>query len=138
MMVDVNRDNQSMPEGLLGELEAAVMRIIWQHEEVTVRDVWEELKPTRALAYTTVMTVMSRLVHKGLLATRKQGKLYYYHARSTPDEFVAQRAQRAVQEVLAHFGDAALVHFLRELEGSSPERLAALHELIKEEQTDAI
>ncbi len=47
----------------LGELEEAIMEIVWQRDaEVTVREVWEALQPTRSLAYTTVMTVMSRLV----------------------------------------------------------------------------
>lgn len=137
-MLENRADSQHLPEGLLGELEAAVMQIIWQHEEVTVREVWEALKPARPLAYTTVMTVMSRLAQKGLLVTRKQGRTYYYRAlATTPDEFVAQQAQRAVQQVLANFGDLAVAHFLRELEASSPERLAALCNLINKEQTDA-
>ncbi len=125
------------PEHLLGELEAAVMRVIWNHEEVTVREVLEVLQPTRVLAYTTVMTVMSRLVQKGLLTTRKQGKTYYYRATTTADEFMAQRAHAAVRNVLASFGDVALAQFLRELDEVDPERLAALRSLVKEEQLGA-
>lgn len=125
------------PEQLLGELEAVVMQIMWCHEEVTVREVREILQPTRPLAYTTVMTIMSRLAQKRVLTTRKQGKVFYYRATVTPDEFVAQRAQRAVQDVLASFGDVAMAYFLHELDDADPARLATLRDLIPKEHPDA-
>lgn len=126
------------PQPLLGELEAAVMQIIWQRGEVTVRDVLDALLPERPLKYTTVMTVMSRLAQKGVLVARKQGKTFYYHPTLTMDELIAHRAQRAVQTVLANYGDAAMAYFLRELAGVDSERLATLRELAgKQEQSDA-
>lgn len=121
----------------LGELEAAIMQIIWQRGEVTVRDVWETLQPERPLAYTTVMTVMSRLVPKGILAVRKQGKTAYYRATGTPEEITAQQAQRAVQNVLTHFGDVGIAQFLRELQDVDPQRLQSLQALLNKEQLDA-
>jgi predicted transcriptional regulator len=119
----------------LGELETTVMQIIWQREEVTVREVWEALQPTRLLAYTTVMTVMSRLVPKGVLSVRKEGKTAYYRATGTPEEILARQAQRAVHNVLATFGDAALAEFLRELQTIDPERLALLRDFIDKERS---
>lgn len=124
-------------ELLLGELEAAIMQIVWQHEEMTVREVWEALQPIRPLAYTTVMTVMSRLVPKGVLVARKHGKTYYYRAATTADGLVQQRAQRAVQEVLANYGEAAIAQFLRELEHADPQYLASLRELVEQEPPHA-
>lgn len=126
------------PEQLLGELEATIMQIIWQRGELTVRDVLHVLQPSRPLKYTTVMTVMSRLAQKGVLATRRHGKTFYYRATLTAEEFVAQRAQRAVQTVLANFGDTAMAYFLRELDGIDSKRLATLRELtMEEERADA-
>ena len=61
---------------LLGELELEIMCIAWAHQTVTVRDVLDVLASTRPLAYTTIMTIMGRLVDKGLLATEKQGKTF--------------------------------------------------------------
>lgn len=123
------------PEQLLGELEAAIMQVIWREGEVTVREIWIALQPERALAYTTIMTVMSRLADKRVLAKRKQGKTYYYRAVGTRDEFVTQRAERAVRDVLASFGDAAMALFLRELDAVDQERLAALRDLAAEERS---
>ena len=121
--------NELIPEHLLGELEGAVMRIIWRHGEVTVRSVLEQLQPARPLKYTTVMTVMSRLAQKGVLTTRKQGNAFYYRAAATPEAFVAQRVERAVHDLLTNFGDVALAYFLRELDDVDPERLQRLRDL---------
>ncbi len=134
---DGDHDIQHEAEQLFGELEAMVMHVIWSRGEVTVRDVLDVIQKSRSLAYTTVMTVMSRLAQKGVLRTRKHGKTYYYSATATPEELVGQRAHRAVENVLATFGDAAFTHFLRELDQMEPERLAALHQLAKKEHTNA-
>lgn len=122
---------------LLGELELAIMQIVWARGDVAVRHVYEALQAQRSIAYTTVMTVMSRLAQKGILATRKQGRAYYYHATVTASELLAQRAQRAVDDVLATFGDAARAHFLRNMEALPPEQRAALQQIIAQEQSDA-
>ncbi len=124
------------PEQLLGELEATVMQVIWRRGDVTVHDVLGELAPARPLAYTTVMTIMSRLREKGILTARRQGKAYVYHATGTPSQFVAQRAQQAVQDVLHNFGDVALAQFLRELDHADPAHLASLRSLLAEESAD--
>lgn len=113
------------------------MQVVWQQSEVTVRAVQVALQPTRPLAYTTVMTVMSRLAQKGVLIARKDGKTYYYRsAAPTPEAFVAARAQQAVQELLASYGDVGVAQFLHALETIDPARLAALRALASEERTD--
>lgn len=122
----------------LGDLEAAIMDIVWQRpDEITVREVWETLKPYRPLAYTTVMTVMSRLVPKGILQVQRKGKADYYRATGTKEELTAQLAQRAVQDVIAHFGDVAIAQFMNEIQTADPQRLKALSELLARERGDA-
>lgn len=49
----------------LGSLESEVIRVVWDNGEATVQQVKDILEPNRRLAYTTVMTVMSRLAEKG-------------------------------------------------------------------------
>lgn len=118
----------------LGELETAVMEIVWQHDEVSVREVWEALQPTRPLAYTTVMTVMGRMVPKGVLAVEKRGKTAYYRATGTREEVLALQAQRAVHDVLSNFGNAAITEFLREMQTIDPERFSKLLDLIDQSE----
>ncbi|MGW7595755.1 BlaI/MecI/CopY family transcriptional regulator [Streptomyces asiaticus] len=95
----------------LGALESAVMRVCWEAQApVTVRAVLDRLNEgrERPLAYTTVMTVMTRLTEKGLLARAIQGRGYAYTAA------VADEAAIAVREVLRAHGDAAVAHFAAE------------------------
>jgi predicted transcriptional regulator len=137
-MADETQAPRLGPEQMLGELEATVMQVIWERGESTVRAVQAALQPTRPLAYTTVMTVMSRLAQKQILSVRKVGKTYYYHATApTPAAFVAQQAQRAVQELIATFGDVAIAHFLHTVDDITPERLVALRALAAQEPEES-
>src|SRR5687768_14855028 len=65
----------------LGELEAAVMAVLWRSPEpLRVRDVQERLTKRRPLAYTTVMTVLHNLHRKGWVVRRMDGRAYRYRA----------------------------------------------------------
>lgn len=111
-----------------GPLESAVMDVIWRADgPLAVREVVERLNADRAapLAYTTVMTVMSRLAAKGALARRKAGRGYSYEA-TAPDA-----AGLAVQGVLRTYGDAAVAHFVSEAQ-ANPAALRRLRRLLAE------
>lgn len=63
----------------LTDLEALIMGIVWDADgPVTVRYVYENIQSKRKLAYTTVMTVMGRLVDKQVLDRDKSGRAYLY------------------------------------------------------------
>ncbi len=62
----------------LGWLEAEILRIVWDKGQVTVRDVYEELRLRRRIAYTTVMSVLRNLAAKGLLEQDKTKPAYLY------------------------------------------------------------
>ena len=111
----------------LGPLEAEVMAVLWRAgTPLPVREVAAELNAGRdaALAYTTVMTVMSRLAGKGILARSRSGRRFVYAP------VAADAAEIAVRGVLAEFGDAALVRFVdqAELDPRLRERLRRLME----------
>ncbi|HKA95220.1 MAG TPA: BlaI/MecI/CopY family transcriptional regulator [Streptosporangiaceae bacterium] len=111
----------------LGPLEAEVMAVLWRAgTPLPVREVAAELNAGRdaALAYTTVMTVMSRLAGKGILARSRSGRRFVYAP------VAADAAEIAVRGVLAEFGDAALARFVdqAELDPRLRERLRRLME----------
>ncbi len=97
--------------GGLAPLESEVMDVVWQAgSPVSVRLVLDALNARRGepLAYTTVMTVMNRLVTKNVLARHGERRRYLYEATA------ADAAGLAVRDVLRAHGDAAVAHFLDE------------------------
>jgi predicted transcriptional regulator len=75
---------------VMGELEAAVMGILWARaDRLSVRDVHDLLARDRDLAYTTVMTVLDRLAKKGLVSRRLDGRAWLYEASRSRTEQVA-------------------------------------------------
>ena len=105
-----------------GELEAVLMDRIWEHDgPVTVRELFDELRRERPIAYTTVMSTMDNLHRKGWLARDKDGKAYRYTAVASRDEYSA----RLMREAMAEAGDteAVLSHFVAAMDGDQSQVL---------------
>jgi len=108
-----------------GDLEAVIMRLVWDHDRpVTVRELYEELQRERAIAYTTVMSTMDNLHRKGWLARERDGKAYRYTAVASREEYSA----RLMREAMAEAGDAEAVlsHFVAAMDGGQAEALRAV------------
>jgi predicted transcriptional regulator len=123
-------------EKLLGDLELDVMRVAWAREAVTVRDVLDALAATRPLAYTTIMTIMSRLAEKGWLTAEKQGRAYLYRAAHSRQEAEAEAAGKVIRALLEDFGDMAVAQFVKELDEIDPKQLTRLAELAQRAERD--
>ena len=63
---------------MLTPLELDIMKAVWRGTPITVREVQEAIRPGRLLAYTTVMTIMDRLYHKGFLTRTLRSRAHYY------------------------------------------------------------
>jgi len=119
----------------LTDLEADVMQVVWQRGQATVRDVYETLRPTRNLAYTTIMTVMSTLAKKGVVEHSKEGRAYVYRPKISKKE----AAQRSVAKVLQKFFDGsprALVAHLIDVNAISLNELSSLQQLLNSKQKE--
>jgi predicted transcriptional regulator len=115
-------------EKILGPLEAEVMRAIWAAgAPLSVREVLDRVNRGRKaiLAYTTVMTVLSRLAEKDVLRRRSQGRGFVYEAA------VQDAAGIAVKGVIRDFGDAAVAQFVDQAR-SDPKILRRLERLLQE------
>jgi predicted transcriptional regulator len=123
------RKGQDDLEKLLGPLEAELVRAAWEAgRPVSVRDVLERVNNGRRppLAYTTVMTIMSRLTDKGVMRRHQEGRGYIY------EPVAADPAALAVRGVMRDFGEAAMVQFAEEAK-SDPRVLRRLRRLLAEE-----
>ena len=113
----------------LGSLETQVMAVMWAAGgPLTVREALDALNARRGepLAYTTVLTVMSRLADKGALARAERGRGHLYAPA------VADEAALAVQDVIQAYGNAALSQFVDQA-SADPALRARLQELMSEE-----
>lgn len=111
---------------VLGPLESEVMDALWKSRRpLTVRAVLERVNARREtqLAYTTVMTVLTRLADKGIVDRRPEGRGFAY----VP--MVRDAAGIAVREVLRDFGDAAVAQFVDEAR-TDPKLLRRLERLL--------
>lgn len=100
-------------EGLLGPLEQDVMDVVWQRGASTVRDVHEQLARGRKIAYTTVMTTMSRLARKGFLRRNTSGLAHVYspaisrerYGRSTVGALLAWLLDRYPEPAVSYLAE---------------------------------
>jgi predicted transcriptional regulator len=115
----------------LHELEKEIMDEIWSGGERSVREVLEalnaRLEPQRA--YTTVMTVMHRLVGKQMLRRERRGRHDVFVPTLTREVYGQARAEVEVGELISTYGDVAFAHFAREIDRLDPERQEQIRRL---------
>lgn len=117
---------------VLGSLEAEVMEEIWQRGESSIREIWEALSRRRRLAFNTVMTVMNRLVEKGMLVRRGAPGSYRFAARESREAFMARISRAIAEGLIRDFGDLAVSQFVAALQDVDPEKLKVLERAISE------
>jgi predicted transcriptional regulator len=107
------------------------MEEVWARGEATVRDVQEALneRSEKTRAYTTLLTVMTRLDAKGMLVRRRAGRLDVYAPAISRDDYLRARAESQVAALVEDYGDLALAHFARHLGRLDAERLETLRRL---------
>ena len=117
----------------LGQLEAVVMQRLWAIPgSATVRDILEDLQRDRAIAYTTVMTVLDNLHTKGLVLRERDGRAWRYAAKLSREAHTAG----LLDDVLAQSSDrgATLLNFVGHLSPDDIEQLrAALRNIAAED-----
>jgi predicted transcriptional regulator len=109
--MSARRSRRTLDE-VLGPLEAEVMDVVWAEDEVTVRDVHEALNRKRKLAYTTVMTTMTRLADKGLLSRVEDHPAHRFSARVTREQYASSTVRSVVDWLVEHFRDPAVAYFI--------------------------
>lgn len=124
--------NPNLPS--LYETEGEIMAEVWrQGGQTTVRAVMAALNRSanKERAYTTVMTIMSRLARKGFLTRERQGKTDMYAPVVTREEYLELRARAEVGALVEEYGELALVNFAREIAKLDSDRLEGLERLAR-------
>ena len=118
---------------VLGELETAVMELLWTEPGQTVTQVERRLQEAREIAHTTVLTTLDRLHRKGYLARNKVGKAFVYAPRLNREEFERGMAEEVLGALLGDFSVPALSAFV-DLVGEDSSALERLEAMIREKR----
>ncbi len=119
----------------LGELERRAMEAVWQKQELSVRDLFEELQ--KRWAYTTLMTTLDRLHKKGILNRRKEGRAFLYSPRISRKQLEQGIASDLIDSLLArNAGEAAplLSCFVEVVSEKDRSLLDELERLVREKR----
>ena len=117
---------------VLGDLEARVMRAVWAvGRPAPARVVHARVAREHRVAPLTVITVLNKLVTKGLLTRAKRDDLFHYEATLTEEEFVARASRRVVEGILSFGPEAVAASLVDVLAEQDPEQLAELARLIR-------
>ena len=109
----------------LTELQLAILDVLWDQGEATSGEVKDALAPERALALTTVATLLSRLERRGWLQVRREGRRHVYSASVTREDVQTSRVT-TLREVLFAGDPAELVNHLvqaRDVDTSDLDRI---------------
>lgn len=119
---------------VLGELEREIMDFVWpSNQPVTVRSVFESISRDRKIAYTTVMTIMGRLVSKGVLVRKLKGSSYLYEPKVSKDKFVSKTVHNIFTSAVSSLGQEATTHFVKEIQKLDSKRRKELLEILDKE-----
>ncbi len=114
----------------LGDGELAVMRVLWDEGPLTVREVMERLhERNRKVAYTTVLTFLTRLEQKNVVASDKRDTAYVYRAKISRQSVSASRIRTLVDQLYDGAAAPMLLQLI-ENEKFSADEIAQLRKLI--------
>jgi predicted transcriptional regulator len=102
------------PSPTLTEQELEIMKVVWQRDTSTVRDVYEALLEHRKVAYTTVMTMMKILEQKQYLKKNQADRAYVYRPAQPKRQVIGDMVRDFVNRVFNGSAEPLLVHLVEE------------------------
>ena len=114
------------PTATLTPQELAIMKVVWELEAATVRDVYERLRARRDVAYTTVLTMMKILEQKGYVTKERADRAFVYRAARPRQQVLGGMVREFIDRVFDGASRPMLVHLVKQTKLSERERKALL------------
>ena len=105
-----------MPRPILGELQHAIMTVLWDRGEATTSDVCEALREERGLAPTTIATMLRKMEDKGVVAHRVDGRQFVYRPAVSEDQVRRSMVGELVGRLFGGDPKALVAHLVSENE----------------------
>jgi BlaI family transcriptional regulator, penicillinase repressor len=118
----------------LTDQELEIMKVVWDNETVTVRDVYEALLEKRKVAYTTVMTMMNILEQKGHLEKTQEDRAYLYRSTKPRNQVIRGMVREFVNRVFNGSAEPLLLHLVEDRKLSEKD-IDEIRALIRKERS---
>ena len=115
----------------LGDLQLAIMRVLWSRREATAAQVHAALEPERGLAPTTIATMLSKMEKKGVVTHRAEGRKYVFQPTVSEGDVKRSMVSELTEQLFLGNTAALVSHLLAEHEIDGQE-LAELKALLDE------
>src|SRR5579862_3554164 len=102
------------PSKTLTDQELEIMKVVWDKQTATVRDVYEVLLERRKVAYTTVMTMMKILEQKGYLIRKQVDRAFVYRPAQPKKRVIRGLVREFVNRVFNGSAEPLLVHLIED------------------------
>jgi BlaI family transcriptional regulator, penicillinase repressor len=94
--------------------ELEIMKLVWERDTATVRDIYEALLEKRKIAYTTVMTMMKILETKGYLKKTRQERAFLYRPTRPKNQVLGGMLREFINRVFNGAAEPLVVHLVKE------------------------
>jgi predicted transcriptional regulator len=122
------------PTSTLTPQELAIMKVVWDLDTATVRDVYERLRARRDIAYTTVLTMMKILEQKGYVKKDREERAFVYRAARPRQQVLGGMVREFVDRVFDGASRPMLLHLVKQTKLSDRERKALLRAIEEVEE----
>jgi predicted transcriptional regulator len=116
---------------VLGPLETEIMQLVWREKCTTVKQVHQMLQSERDIAYTTVMTTMTRLAEKGVLNRKRDGLAYVYTPAITQHDFEAMMVRRVLDGLMDDYEEETITYLLDYLTERHPDKIEGVRKKLR-------
>ncbi len=114
----------------LGELQLAIMRILWARGEATVAQVHQALEAERGLALTTIATMLSKMEKKGIVTHRSEGRLFVFQPEVSEEDVHCSMVAELTDRLFEGRASLLVSHLLSTQE-IDPKEVAEIRRLIE-------
>ncbi|KRF51810.1 transcriptional regulator [Bacillus sp. Soil745] len=121
-----------------GPLEANIMEYLWDKDEQSIKAVQQSLEVDKPINFNTVMTVMNRLVEKGILEKRSEGRLSLFRPVQSKEEFFEEQSKKLTENLLDEFGGAVISHMLDAMKDADQGLIEKLEQKIQSLKKDKL
>ncbi|MFJ7364400.1 BlaI/MecI/CopY family transcriptional regulator [Peribacillus frigoritolerans] len=121
-----------------GPLEANIMEYLWDKDEQSIKAVQQSLELDKPINFNTVMTVMNRLVEKGILEKRSEGRLSLFRPVQSKEEFLEEQSKKLTENLLDEFGGSVISHMLDAMKDADQGLIEKLEQKIQSLKKDKL